>query len=100
MATRADKQRVGAPVSVYELHLGSWRRHEDGTLLTYAEAAPLLRAMGLLHRDASMPPRQVRKYWQVSHMVTLLGAQVISEYERVDGRGAAAPARPFTTPSP
>jgi hypothetical protein len=29
----------------------------------------------------------------------LLGAQVISEYERVDGRDAAAPARPFTTPA-
>jgi YihY family inner membrane protein len=30
----------------------------------------------------------------------LLGAQVISEYERVDGRDAGSPARPFTTPSP
>jgi SAM-dependent methyltransferase len=43
-------------------------------LLPPVEAAPLLRTIGLLHRDASMPPRQVRKYWQVSHMVTLLGA--------------------------
>jgi SAM-dependent methyltransferase len=43
-------------------------------LLPPIEAAPLLRTIGLLHRDASMPPRQVRKYWQVSHMVTLLGA--------------------------
>ncbi len=30
----------------------------------------------------------------------LLGAQVISEYERVEGRDNEAPARPFTTPSP
>ncbi len=43
-------------------------------LLPPVEAAPLLRTIGLLHRDASMPPKQVRKYWQVSHMVTLLGA--------------------------
>jgi SAM-dependent methyltransferase len=38
-----------------------------------AEAAPLLRALGLLHRDASMPPTQVRKYFQISHMVAVLG---------------------------
>lgn len=43
-------------------------------LLPPVEAAPLLRTIGLLHRDASMPPAQVRKYWQVSHMVTLLGS--------------------------
>ncbi len=43
-------------------------------LLPPIEAAPLLRTIGLLHRDGSMPPKQVRKYWQVSHMVTLLGA--------------------------
>lgn len=45
-------------------------------LLPPVEAAPLLRTIGLLHRDASMPPKQVRKYWQVSHMVTLLGASL------------------------
>jgi SAM-dependent methyltransferase len=37
-----------------------------------AEAAPLLRALGLLRADASMPPPQVRKYFQINHMVTLL----------------------------
>lgn len=41
-------------------------------LLPPADAAPLLRALGLLHRDASMPPPQVRKYFQVNHMVALL----------------------------
>ncbi len=41
-------------------------------LLPPADAAPLLRALGLLHRDASMPPPQVRKYFQIAHMVTLL----------------------------
>ena len=37
------------------------------------EAALLLRALGLLRADASLPPTEVRKYWQVSHMVTVLG---------------------------
>src|SRR6185369_14591725 len=37
-----------------------------------AEAAPLLRALGLLRQDASMPPPQVRKYFQINHMVALL----------------------------
>jgi SAM-dependent methyltransferase len=45
-------------------------------LLPPVEAAPLLRAMGLLHRGAEMPPKQVRKYWQICHMVTLLGGAV------------------------
>jgi len=40
--------------------------------VTPAEAAPLLRAIGLLHRDASMPPTQHRKFFQVNHMVRLL----------------------------
>jgi len=37
-----------------------------------AEAAVLLRALGLLRQDASMPPPQVRKYFQINHMVALL----------------------------
>lgn len=37
------------------------------------EAALLLRALGLLRADGSLPPTEVRKYWQVSHMVTVLG---------------------------
>ncbi len=37
------------------------------------EAPLLLRALGLLHRDASMPPAQVRKYRQINHMVAALG---------------------------
>ncbi len=37
-----------------------------------AEAPLLLRALGLLHRDASMPPFEVRKYLQINHVVRLL----------------------------
>jgi 1,4-alpha-glucan branching enzyme len=42
MAQRAARSSVTAPVSIYELHLGSWRRGEGGRLLTYREIAPLL----------------------------------------------------------
>lgn len=56
-------------------------------LLPPAEAAPLLRAIGLLHRGAAMPPRQVRKYFQVQHMVALLGPALRTL------RGGAAPIR-------
>jgi len=42
-------------------------------LLPPAEAAPLLRALGLLDHDASLPPSRVPKYFQINHMVALLG---------------------------
>ena len=42
-------------------------------VLPPVEAALLLRALGLLRADGSLPPTEVRKYWQVSHMVTVLG---------------------------
>ncbi|MEA2601950.1 MAG: 1,4-alpha-glucan branching enzyme [Acidobacteriota bacterium] len=44
MASRQDRQSVAAPMSIYELHLGSWRRviGEGNRSLTYREAAPLL----------------------------------------------------------
>jgi SAM-dependent methyltransferase len=41
-------------------------------LLPPAEAAPLLRALGLLHDDASLPPSRVPKYFQINHMLALL----------------------------
>ncbi|MDB4953667.1 MAG: hypothetical protein JWO36_1236 [Myxococcales bacterium] len=40
------------------------------------EASVLLRALGLLHRDASMPPTQVRKYLQINHMVGVLAPAI------------------------
>src|SRR6056297_1313641 len=41
METRAGTNARTAPISVYEVHLGSWRRreHEDGRPLSYREAA-------------------------------------------------------------
>jgi 1,4-alpha-glucan branching enzyme len=44
MANRAKNNALGAPVSIYEVHLGSWRRvpQEGNRWLTYREMAPLL----------------------------------------------------------
>jgi 1,4-alpha-glucan branching enzyme len=41
MASRAAKSKLDAPISIYEVHLGSWMRDGD-RLLTYREAAPRL----------------------------------------------------------
>jgi 1,4-alpha-glucan branching enzyme len=44
MARRANKSALGSPISIYEVHLGSWRRvpEEDNRWLSYRELAPLL----------------------------------------------------------
>jgi 1,4-alpha-glucan branching enzyme len=55
MAGRAGRQSLVAPMSIYEVHFGSWRRvpEEGNRSLTYREAAPLLaehaKRMGFTH---------------------------------------------------
>jgi 1,4-alpha-glucan branching enzyme len=46
MASRAKKNGLGSPISIYEVHLGSWRRvpQEGNRWLSYRELAPLLAA--------------------------------------------------------
>ncbi|MBO0793200.1 MAG: 1,4-alpha-glucan branching protein GlgB, partial [Ktedonobacteraceae bacterium] len=53
MSTRAQRQQLDAPLSIYEVHLGSWRhvpeRHQEGAVeedryMTYRELAPALAA--------------------------------------------------------
>ncbi len=45
--------RADTPISIYELHPGSWRRHADGRHLSYRELAehliPYLQQMGYTH---------------------------------------------------
>jgi 1,4-alpha-glucan branching enzyme len=44
-----------SPMSIYEVHLGSWRRRADGTMLSYRELAdtlvPYVREMGFTHLE-------------------------------------------------
>ena len=53
MAERAHFNRLDAPMSVYEVHAGSWRRGEGGRRLTYREMAHQLaeyvRSAGFTH---------------------------------------------------
>jgi 1,4-alpha-glucan branching enzyme len=53
MDTRADKSALDAPISIFEVHFGSFRRHADGRPLSYREIAPYLvehvRAHGYTH---------------------------------------------------
>jgi len=53
MADRHRHNALGTPISVYEVHLGSWRRHSDGRFLSYREVAPqlveYLKMMGFTH---------------------------------------------------
>jgi len=57
MARRAEKNGLGAPISIYEVHLGSWRRRpgEGNRPLTYSELAdelvPYARDMGFTHLE-------------------------------------------------
>ncbi len=55
MAERARRQQIDAPMSIYEVHLGSWRREGEGAgrYLSYLELAdqlvPYVAAMGFTH---------------------------------------------------
>ncbi|MGI9175341.1 MAG: alpha-amylase family glycosyl hydrolase, partial [Rhodothermales bacterium] len=53
MANRKGPESLKGPVSIYEVHLGSWRKKDDGYSLSYREIAePLadhVEAMGFTH---------------------------------------------------
>ncbi len=48
-----NTDKLKQPISIYELHFGSWRRHEDGSSLSYKEMAdtliPYVKDMGYTH---------------------------------------------------
>ncbi len=50
---RAQKQDLNRPLSLYELHLGSWQRGPEGAWLSYREVAerlvPYVKEMGFTH---------------------------------------------------
>ena len=53
MAERERRNALESPLSIYEVHPGSWRRRSDGGFLSWREMAPLLaeyaREMGFTH---------------------------------------------------
>lgn len=53
LANRSDWQR--RPISIYELHLGSWQRGESGEFLNYRELAdellPYVQRLGMTHLE-------------------------------------------------
>jgi 1,4-alpha-glucan branching enzyme len=73
MAERRWHNSLDAPISIYELHLGSWRRGEDGRWLTYRELAPLLaeyvRDMGYTHVEF-MPVMEHPFYGSWGYQIT------------------------------
>ncbi|MFQ5635654.1 MAG: 1,4-alpha-glucan branching protein GlgB [Gammaproteobacteria bacterium] len=42
LAARASSNWLHEPMSIYEVHLGSWRRHEDGRWMSFTEVADAL----------------------------------------------------------
>ncbi len=53
MAERKNTQSLSAPIAVYEVHLGSWRRGENNRYLSYVELAeqliPYVKKLGYTH---------------------------------------------------
>ncbi len=53
LAGRAKKDPCRSPMLIYEAHMGSWKRHEDGSYYNYRETAreliPYLKKMGYTH---------------------------------------------------
>lgn len=58
--------------------------HGKNVAILPGEAPLLWRSMGLLHRDGSMPPAQVRKYFQINHLLAVLGPALRELRERHD----------------
>jgi len=53
MSARTNHDWLHAPMSIYEVHLGSWQRRPDGDFLSYTEIAdrliPYVQGMGFTH---------------------------------------------------
>jgi len=61
MEERESKTTLDAPMAIYEVHLGSWRRNPDGSYYTYGQLAeelvPYVAKMGYTHVEF-LPPTE------------------------------------------
>ena len=61
MERRGGRNAPDAPMAIYEVHLGSWRRRPDGSQLTYRELAeelvPYVSGLGYTHVEL-LPPME------------------------------------------
>ena len=73
MAARAASNALTAPLSTYEMHLGSWRRREGSVFLTYRELAQELPAyiadLGFTHVEF-LPPTEHPFYGSWGYQTT------------------------------
>lgn len=55
LSKRQQNQSIDQPISIYEVHLGSWKRKEDGSYLSYQNLAdqliPYAKQMGFTHLE-------------------------------------------------
>ena len=89
MSARTPEEQAAWAVAFRARAAAYWTPTRLGELVrdkalavTPANAPVLLRALGLLHRDASMPPAEVRKFRQINHLVAQLGPAMAELRER------------------
>jgi 1,4-alpha-glucan branching enzyme len=73
MTARAGPNALTAPLSIYEMHLGSWRRRDSSAFLTYRELAAQLPAylgdLGFTHVEF-LPPTEHPFYGSWGYQTT------------------------------
>ena len=73
MTNRRNRNSLDSPMSIYEVHLGSWRRAENNRFLTYRELAdqlvPYVKEMGFTHVEF-MPVMEHPFYGSWGYQIT------------------------------